>query len=63
MNEEPVVLAGRMIVGSAPGPDGLVRWLLAFIALALAWQTLRPQIAPVGAEASRETRTTSGARR
>ena len=55
MNGEPVFLVGRVIVCPAAAPDRLVRWLLLVIALALAWQALRPELAPSRAEAGRET--------
>lgn len=53
MNGTPVFLIHRMVVRADPRPDRLARWLLVAIALALAWQALRPQAAPAPAEASR----------
>jgi hypothetical protein len=54
MNGDPVFLVNRMVIRPEPRSDRLVRWLLVGIALALAWQTLRPHAGPAPAEASRE---------
>lgn len=55
MSGEAVAVGDRVIVNPAAGPDRLVRCLLLLITLALAWQVLRPALAPAWAEAGRET--------
>lgn len=54
MNPEAIVLIHSMTVETRPPPDRLTRWLLVLIALGLAWQAVRPHVAPLRAEAARE---------
>jgi hypothetical protein len=53
MSPDTIVLVHSMRI-EAPRADRLTPWLIVAIAVTLAWQTLRPHVAPVAAEASRE---------